>query len=560
MTAYLQHGNRKYRLPKDVCTIGREYNCSLFFDDELMSRRHAYVVRSEGRFLLIDHNSSNGVLVNNRRVDHCFLEDGDQVAMGSQHFVFHEEADAETPPPKADAPAKGDPNDSLSQMELLEQSMKENTLESLKTQMVQRDDAYTRLLILYKVTRIVTSVLDLDELLSKVVDLALEVINADRGLIMLLDDKNDLVTKVSRTRDKEQIESGLLQISRSIAQYTFQRRKPILTEDALIDNRFSSSGSIQLFNIRSAMCVPLVNKGNVLGVLYVDKRIQSHCFADSDLKMLISFADQVALAIDNSKLIADLKKSLDQIQRQQDALIQSEKMAAMGQLSAGVAHEIRNPLTAISGYVQYYFSKYKPEDPFYNKMKVMEQALTQINRIVEGLLGFSRTSKTSMEPCSLNEVIEATLVLAEHPLSRYSQVQVQRAFSENLLPVMADKRQLQQVFLNFMMNAAQAMPSGGNLTIKTQVIPDAFGPGVAGVTVAFRDTGCGIPAEKRDKIFQPFFTEGKKGGTGLGLSISKGIIDKHKGKIALESEIGKGTVFYLTFPAALRQDPQPSQG
>ncbi len=544
---YLIHGNRKYRLGKEFCLIGRDLNCNIYFQDELLSRRHCFVVYNGERYLIIDFNSSNGVSVNNKRIDFQYLEDGDFISMGTQEFTFKIEESEEDKAPKA--PVLLDTDESG--VERFEKSMREDTLNLLKSQALDRNDAYNRLLILYKVSRVIASVRNIDDLMNRIVDLALEVINADRGLIMLYDEKEGaLVSKVSRTRHKESLESGLRNISQSIARYTFEKAKPILTQDALIDPRFQSSGSIQLFNIRSALCCPLSSKNNVLGVIYVDNRIQSHSFAESDLKLLEAFSDQVAIAIDNTKLYEDLKDSLLRLKKQQEALIQNEKLAAMGQLSAGVAHEIRNPLTAISGYVQLYFAKNKEDAPFFKKMKVIEQALQQINRIVEGLLGFSRKSETTLEKTTCEKIIEDTLVIAEHSLSRYSSVKIERKFGQNVPTVHVDKRQIQQVFLNFMMNAAQAMPEGGSLTILTRCVADKNDPTRRFVETIFRDTGIGIAKEKFDSLFQPFYTSGKEGGTGLGLSISKSIVEKHQGCIYFESEVGKGTTFFIRLPAA----------
>ncbi len=183
------------------------------------------------------------------------------------------------------------------------------------------------------------------------------------------------------------------------------------------------------------------------------------------------------------------------------------------------------------------------------KMKVIEQALLQINKIVEGLLGFSRKSESSLETTTSEQIIEDTLVIAEHSLARYSNVKIERKFTPDLPQIHVDKRQVQQVFLNFMMNAAQAMPEGGTLTIMNRMVADKNNPSKKFVETIFRDTGIGIPKEKFEKLFQPFYTEGKKGGTGLGLSISKSIIEKHGGCIYLDSKVGVGTTFFIRLPA-----------
>ncbi|NUP98578.1 MAG: GAF domain-containing protein [Armatimonadetes bacterium] len=369
-----------------------------------------------------------------------------------------------------------------------------------------------------------------------------------------------LVAKVQRARDREQFESGLVEISKSISEFCLSKNEAIITQDALVDGRFQKSGSIQMFNIRSAMCSPLSNKDEPFGVIYVDNRIHGDSFTEDDLKLLEAFADSVSIAIVNSRLIHELKKSLAQLKQQQEALIQHEKLAAMGQLSAGIAHEVRGPLTAISGYVQYYFAKFPPGSPFYEKMQRIEDSLESINGIVEGLLDVARKGEGRRERVSLAAVLESTLKVAEHALIKLGNIKLVKDVTPDLPPCHADRRQLQQVFLNMVVNGGQAMPQGGTLTLTVRAGPKKS-DGRPTVEVVFADTGVGMSPEVRAQIFHPFFTKGKKGGTGLGLSISKSIIDAHGGEIALESELGKGTTFTLRFPAmtpAEIQNPPPS--
>jgi signal transduction histidine kinase len=219
----------------------------------------------------------------------------------------------------------------------------------------------------------------------------------------------------------------------------------------------------------------------------------------------------------------------------------------MGQLSAGISHEIRNPLTAISGYVQFYFMKFPPGSPFYDRMQKIEDALEQINGIVEGLLDLARKGEGRMEVCHVQAILEATLKISEVSLRRQGKVEIRKDFAEEVPEIVGDRRQLQQVFLNMMVNASQAMADGGVLTVRTRKgPPDASGEPMA--EVVFEDNGCGIPPEIQATIFHAFVTRGKKGGTGLGLSISKNIVDLHGGTIELESQVGRGTRFIIRLP------------
>lgn len=233
-------------------------------------------------------------------------------------------------------------------------------------------------------------------------------------------------------------------------------------------------------------------------------------------------------------------------------LIQSAKMAAVGQLAGGVAHEINNPLTGILNNIQ--LIKLEAEEgkspsaaDFKDVLESVEESALRCKRIIRSLLDFSRVSAPVYRPVALNELIEKTLLLSE--LETKSQnIRVTRELSEDLPLVMADSYQLQQVFLDLINNAVWALKTkkGGELRVKTQAAPDG-----KSVFVVFSDTGCGIAPENLPRVFEPFFTTKAAGeGTGLGLSVSYGIIREHKGAIEAGSEgPGKGAAFKITLPA-----------
>jgi len=582
--AYLKIGGKKLSLDRALTLIGREKGCHVLIDDARVSGRHAFVVRDGSIYTLYDYKSSNGIKVNGQLIDgQLTLQDGQTLEIGEIRLSFlqpdtqvHRRAEARESEPTI--PAGGREGDTLtpppagpsgwslrekvihpgstSNEEILRQSF-EKDIHTLIKERSTGEDVVSKLLILYKVSSIVNSIIDTDVLLEQIVDLALEVMSADRGFIMLENEKGELQTRVSRVKDRDkekeqdpERERDILPISRSIALHCFRSGEAILTNDALVDRRFQQSGSIQMYNIRSAMCAPLSYQETRKGVLYTDNRMSSNSFTPSDFVLLKAFAQQVAIAIENSILLANLKASLDKIQAQQEMLIQSEKMAAMGHLAAGLAHEIRNPLTAISGYLQMYFAKFKEESPFYRQMRVIEKAVVHMQHVLEGLLGFARKGPRQFLEGSINQAIEDTLLLAQPFLVKYSNVAIRKALDAQLPSIWMDQRQLQQVFLNLIMNGAQAMPQGGTLSIESKPVRDgaACSDGAPShILVAFQDSGEGIPVEKQAQIFQPFST-GKVGGIGLGLTISKSIVEEHKGTISFESSEGKGTTFFVTLP------------
>ncbi len=230
----------------------------------------------------------------------------------------------------------------------------------------------------------------------------------------------------------------------------------------------------------------------------------------------------------------------------------SEKMASIGLLAAGVAHEVNTPLTGISSFTQMLLQNADPDDPRTKMLEKIERQTFRAAKIVNGLLNLARPAQVDAGPIDLHAVINDVLSLLEHQL-RNSRIQVRKELAPAAPIVEAIEYKLQQVFLNLFMNARDAMPRGGWLTIATSLGPD----GAAVIEVS--DTGSGIPVDQLSRIYDPFFTTKDIGkGTGLGLSITYGIVQEHNGTITCESAVGQGTRFVLTLPLAstraLRRD------
>ncbi|OGP29954.1 MAG: hypothetical protein A2073_01985 [Deltaproteobacteria bacterium GWC2_42_11] len=236
--------------------------------------------------------------------------------------------------------------------------------------------------------------------------------------------------------------------------------------------------------------------------------------------------------------------------RLQEKLIQSEKMAAMGQLVSGVAHEINNPLNSILGYSTYLLEDTLPDDPDREELQKITEAALRCKRIVEELLDFARKKPPKTAPTDINRTVENVLALIKdrvispaHP----DKVEVIKGLDPALSHIIADETQLEQVFLNIILNAYQAISGDGRITLKT------FNDGQS-VKVMITDTGCGIPHEDLSRIFDPFFTTKEPGkGTGLGLAVSHSIIGAHGGVIDVESKIGEGTNFTITLPMDVKE-------
>jgi len=236
-----------------------------------------------------------------------------------------------------------------------------------------------------------------------------------------------------------------------------------------------------------------------------------------------------------------VEERTEELREMQDSLIQSEKMASLGKMSAGVAHEINNPLTSILINTHLMLEKTEKNHLFHEYLSLIADETTRCTDIVKGLLEFSRQEPPQKVFTDINEIIKRTLQLLKHQAA-FQNIRVIKKLNESLPQIKVDKDKIKQVFWNLMINASEAMSNGGTLTITSQLSEDN-----EYVEVMFADTGVGIPPEYLTKLFDPFFTT-KGSGTGLGLAVSYGIIEQHQGKIEIKSEPGKGSVFTISLP------------
>ncbi len=261
--------------------------------------------------------------------------------------------------------------------------------------------------------------------------------------------------------------------------------------------------------------------------------------------------DEIAELAETFNLMASSLKERDDKLKEYatEQIMKSERLATLGQLAAGVAHEINNPLGAVLMYTHLALEDLEEKDVL---RKNLEKAVIEASRckgIVKGLLDFARQTEPKVERTDVNETLERTLAVVENQ-ALFQNIKITKVICSSLPKVLIDVSQMQQVFTNIVLNAAEAMEGKGELTVSSRMAPDN-----EYVEIEFTDTGCGIPAENREKIFDPFFTTKEVGrGTGLGLAVSHGIIARHKGTIEVRSEPSKGTSFIIRLPLKRKED------
>jgi signal transduction histidine kinase len=422
---------------------------------------------------------------------------------------------------------------------------------NLNSQLHQQRDL---LRALYDVSTHLATSLDLKWVLSRVLDLSITATEARGGSVFLLPSAGPNMPRVLR-RNLEPSEADRVistVMDRGLAGWVVGNKKGAIVADTSADPRWFSFTDEES-PPGSVLAVPLMADGQVLGVMTLDHP-QTNRFQERHLVLITAISHQASTAVEKARLYNELSIMADvleerveertrELKETQEQLIHAEKLAALGELAAGVAHEVNNPLHVLQAYVDYIASRVPANDPVQEMLDPMRNSLESIAHLTAQLRDFSRPAMGERKPLCINDVLGRVLKLASKELM-HSKVTVRESFAPNLQPVLGDTRQLEQVFLNLMLNARDAMPGGGVLSVSTD--SDA-----KDVRVRFIDTGLGIPVDDLLRIFEPYFTTKEDRGTGLGLAICQRIVSQHGGRISVESELGKGAVFTIQLPVAL---------
>ncbi len=306
-----------------------------------------------------------------------------------------------------------------------------------------------------------------------------------------------------------------------------------------------------LRRLRINLCVPMVSLNRLTGILLLGSDRRGWGIRRSDVELLNLMASQASLAFENAALYRSQRERLERLYR-------ADRLAAVGQLAAGVAHEIRNPLTAIRSTMQYLLRDLDPAEPRYPLVEELLREADRINSTVGGLLSLSRSGEIRKSAIDLREPLGGALQLLRAQAAE-RKIEVASSLGREPLSVLGDPGQLKQVFLNLLLNALQSMPPGGRVAA---VVPPAAPRGAHGdprwLEVRIEDTGPGIPPDELRRVFDPFFTT-KHEGTGLGLAICHGIIEQHGGELQLESEVGRGTVATVRLPPIERPEESEAE-
>jgi signal transduction histidine kinase len=319
-----------------------------------------------------------------------------------------------------------------------------------------------------------------------------------------------------------------------------RRKKPLQVPNVQTSTRYQNVELARSEGLVALLSVPLLFSGQAIGTLSVYTG-EPYSFSNEEIRILSAMAELSAIAIEKARLYERLVDVEEQMR-------QNEKLSALGLLAAEVAHEIRNPLTVMKMLYHSLDLKFPAGDPRAKDANIIDQKIDHLNKIVEQILDFARTTEPQFAPVNLNQLIEELGLLVRHKLN-HQNVQLVRRLSATLPSVMGEAGQLEQAFLNLILNAVEAMPEGGTLTISSRLVslPRAMTRS-AYVAVEFADTGLGMSAEQRRRAFSSILTTTKSKGTGLGLAIVGRVADTHRGRVKIKSRVGQGTTISVLLP------------
>ena len=390
-----------------------------------------------------------------------------------------------------------------------------------------------------KFSKAMISILDLQSLSKKIIETITQtmgvekasffIVNGEKGGYSLFESKNIKMTASTSQFPKDD----------PLPHYLQKIGEIIIREELAKGANIPELNDVikKMSLLEAEVSIPLIWKGQLIGIINLSHKFNKDIYSHEDIELLNTLANQTAIALENARLYEDLKRSKSYIRR-------ADRLASLGTLTAGLAHEIRNPLVAIKTLTQLLPDRLDDEEFRDQFLKLASGEVDRISSLVNELLNFARPSDPKLESENINAILDGMILLVSTETKK-KQITVFRNFAPDLPPIQIDPEQIKQVFLNILLNAIAATPENGQVIVKTRSFIKPGGEPY--VQIEFTDTGCGIPEEHIEEIFNPFFTT-KTSGSGLGLSISNQIVQDHRGYIDVESQLDKGSSFFINLP------------
>jgi len=511
--------------------IGRAPQHPIALDDDKVSATHARIDVDDGRALLTDLGSTNGTQVNGEIISGPVrLRPDDVIRVGNTLFVYR---DAELPEgaPGRKVRVVFEMDESrpvipvawaTGETELLARATPDIAAEELR-------HLYDILAALYRITTLVSYPTTLDELLAGVLDVTFELLPADHVSILFAEGSDrHLVPRAARcARDA----GHTVTISETICREVVAQGRGVLTRNATEDERFRTGESVQLYGIRSAMCVPIRTPRQLIGVIYLDTRSPDRHFTPRELDLLSAVGNEVGLAIENLRLV--------------EQNVEAERLAATGQAVAGLSHYIKNVLQSIEAARVLLDAAIADDDKegLAEAWAALDLNIEHISELVLNMLSFSRQPEPSYQPCGLN-ALAAEMAETLRARARRGGVTLELDLDPEMPDAVLDPAAIHRALLNLLNNAIDATGEG-TVTLATR-----FDGETGTVRLAVADQGPGVPEDKREAVFQAFYTTKGVGGTGLGLAVTRKLVEQLGGRIEVDSAPGRGATFTIVLPQA----------
>jgi two-component system NtrC family sensor kinase len=529
--------------------FGRDSNNDLQLHDSEVSRFHAELRQDDAGIRVVDLESSNGTFVNGERATSVQLSSGDRIQLGKTHMVMKEHGSDDATDHSAEV--LFDDNTSV-ESQILETAVPQFggrgslTSHALVTTgdegSAKLEDLRSHLDVMYQTTVAVSQTLDIDELLLRVVNLVFEWVDADRACVLLIDHQTGELTPSLRKDRAEDLGSDQLVISRRILDYVIDNGEGVVSTNASRDDRWEASESIVGNKVSEAICVPLTGRYGVVGVIYIDTAVPDQgallgrhmrVFTNEHLRMLIAIGHQTALAVENTYYYR--------------AMLQSEKLAAMGQTVTSIAHHIKNILQGIRGGGFIVEDGLQTDDcaAIAKGWDIVKRNQDRISGLVMDMLSYSKDRQPELESVSM-QAIATEVVDMLLPRAAELGVTLQINRSAELEEVLIDAVGIHRALWNVVSNGLDAC-----VEIDDAVVQVSVGQRETEQFIRIEDQGVGIASGSMEKIFAPFVSDKGGQGTGLGLAVSRKILREHGGDLTVSSVIGHGATFELSVPVGM---------
>ncbi len=397
---------------------------------------------------------------------------------------------------------------------------------------------------LARLSELVSGTLDLTEVLDNAMKSVEELMDAEASSIFEIDhERNELFFRVARGKGANKVREIRLSMEEGIAGWVARKRTPLLVADVQGDKRFSPRvDKYSGFNTRCMACVPIKHKGRLIAVLEVLNKRGSP-FNQEDLSLLTIVGNQIGIAMENARLYQRLHKrftlTAEELEKTQQKLIQSARLASLGQLSQAIAHEVRNPVLSIGGFTKRLKQNLPTESPDHRYVDIIIKETARLEKMVLDVEKYAGMRMAESRPINLRDLVEDALNMWRQDKSD-SDIELHLDLPDEEIFLHGDICLLSVMIRNLFRNAVEAMVRGGKLSFSAHIL---------GQQIIFKvaDTGCGILAEDIPQIFDPFFASKSKS-CGLGLTIVHRIVSEHNGEISVKSVPGVGTEFRIRLP------------